>query len=50
MVTLWRKDGSGTVQSDQESLPNSKELARSWQGVCKDGVRGIGRYRASDLD
>lgn len=29
MVTLWRKDGSGTVQSDPESLPNSKESARS---------------------
>ena len=28
-VAVWRKDGSGTVQSDPESLPNSKELARS---------------------
>ena len=36
MVTLWRKDGSGTVQSDPESLPNSKESARSWQGVGKE--------------
>jgi hypothetical protein len=26
----------GTVQSDPESLPNSKELARSWQGVGKE--------------
>ena len=33
MVTLWRKEGSGTVQNDPESLPNSKESARSWQGV-----------------
>ena len=33
MVTLWRKEGSGTVQSDPESLPNSKESARSRQGV-----------------
>lgn len=29
MVTLWRKEGSGTVQSDPESMPNSKESARS---------------------
>ena len=36
MVTLWRKDGSGTAQSDPESLPNSKESARSWQGVGKE--------------
>jgi len=36
MVTLWRRDGSGTVQSDPESLPNSKESARSWQGVGKE--------------
>ena len=33
MVTLWRKEGSGTVQNDPESLSNSKESARSWQGV-----------------
>jgi predicted HTH transcriptional regulator len=33
MVTLWRKEGAGTVQSNPESLPNSKESARSWQGV-----------------
>ena len=26
----------GTVQSDPESLPNSKESARSWQGVGKE--------------
>ena len=36
MVTLWRKEGSGTVQNDPESLPNSKESARSWQGVGKE--------------
>ena len=41
MVTLWRKDGSGTVQSDPESLPNSKESARSWQGVGKELARMV---------
>ena len=39
MVTLWRKDGSGTAQSDPEPLPNSKESARSWQGVGKELAR-----------
>ena len=39
MVTLWRKEGSGTVQSDPESLPNSKESARSRQGVGKELAR-----------
>jgi len=27
---------SGPIQSDPESLPNSKESARSWQGVGKE--------------
>ena len=30
MVTLWRREGSGTVQSDPEV---GKESARGWQGV-----------------
>ena len=42
MVTLWRKEGSGTVQSDPESLPNSKESARSRQGVRR-GLSNIDR-------
>lgn len=33
IVLIKRAEGSGTVQSDPESLPNSKESARSWQGV-----------------
>ena len=28
-VVMWRKEVSGTVQSDPESLSNGKELARS---------------------
>ena len=48
---------SGAVQSDPESLPNSKESARSWQGDriwglligldvgIKTGVRGISCFQ-----
>ena len=35
-VVMWRKEVTGTVQNDPESLPNSKESARSWQGVGKE--------------
>ena len=35
-AVLWRKEVSGPVQSEPESLPDGKEPARSWQGVGKE--------------
>ena len=48
MVTLWRKDGSGTVQSDPERSKSDPNIVEQvYQLIVKD--HSISRARISEL-